>query len=174
MDIKVTVQDNDTPETFDLAEFLGDSNWFKQAIVDHFELPQEDEDGDEIDLDDIIADHVIDVESDDVPISDMDDAETFLENSFDDEDQATLFALWIEEGYGDLHSFENFKDSYYGEFNSGKDFAEHFAEECGDIPADLPSYIASNICWDDVWYDLSMGDFYELDFNGGVVIFSNN
>ena len=57
-----------------------------------------------------------------------------------------------------IEDIDHFSDSYYGEYESGADFAEQFANDTGYIHRDLPSWI--EIDWQESWENLSY-DFYE-------------
>ena len=70
----------------------------------------------------------------------------------------------------DVSTIENFEDMYQGQYNSGADFAEQIATDCGYIKSyqgDLPSWI--EIDWEKTWDNLSY-DYTEI----GGHIFSNN
>ena len=68
----------------------------------------------------------------------------------------------------DVDSVDHFEDIYQGQYNSGADFAEQIATDCGYITRDLPSWI--EIDWQKTWDNLSY-DYTELI---GGHIFSNN
>ena len=68
----------------------------------------------------------------------------------------------------DVSTIENFEDMYQGQYNSGADFAEQFASDCGYVTRDLPSWI--EIDWQNTWDNLSY-DYTELL---GGHIFNNN
>jgi len=71
----------------------------------------------------------------------------------------------------DVSTIENFEDMYQGQYNSGADFAEQIASDCGYIKSyqgDLPSWI--EIDWEKTWDNLSY-DYTELL---GGHIFNNN
>ena len=71
----------------------------------------------------------------------------------------------------DVSTIENFEDMYQGQYNSGADFAEQIATDCGYIKSyqgDLPSWI--EIDWEKTWDNLSY-DYTELI---GGHIFNNN
>ena len=57
-----------------------------------------------------------------------------------------------------IEDIDHFSDAYYGEYESGADFAEQFANDTGYIHRDLPSWI--EIDWQESWENLSY-DFYE-------------
>ena len=59
-----------------------------------------------------------------------------------------------------VEDLDHFQDAYYGEYESGAEFAESFANDCGDIPRDLPSWI--EIDWKESWRNLEY-DFHEYD-----------
>ena len=57
-----------------------------------------------------------------------------------------------------IEDIDHFQDAYYGEYESGAEFAEEFARDIGEIPRNLPSWI--EIDWQESWENLSY-DFYE-------------
>ena len=69
----------------------------------------------------------------------------------------------------DLSTIENFEDMYQGQYNSGADFAEQIATDCGYITRDLPSWI--EIDWQKTWDNALSYDYTELI---GGHIFNNN
>lgn len=62
---------------------------------------------------------------------------------------------------GEDVSIDDFRDAWEGQWDSGADFAEHIAEECGDIPENLPSWIV--IDWAASWDRNLRYDFFEED-----------
>ena len=117
--------------------------------------------------------------------------EEFLENSFGwDEDQLVDFverfgeqkfktdfedyaAMVDDIGIGVVSAFlENFdiadisscRDAYQGCFESGAEFAQMIAEDCGDVPRNMSSWI--EIDWDKSWDNLSY-DYVESE-NGHI------
>ena len=120
--------------------------------------------------------------------------EEFLENTFGwDEDELVDFVeehgeenfkLYFEE-YADmvddigidvvLAFLENFdiadvsncRDSYQGQYESGAEFAQSIAEDCGDVPRNMSSWI--EIDWKASWDNLSF-DYFESEDG---YIFSN-
>ena len=108
--------------------------------------------------------------------------EEFLENTFGwDEDELVAFVerfgeekfkLYFEEyadmvddiGIGvveafldvfDIESVSSCRDAYMGCYESGAEFAQQIAEDCGDVPRDLPSWIEIDwkASWDNLDYD---------------------
>ena len=69
----------------------------------------------------------------------------------------------------DIDSVDHFEDIYQGQYNSGADFAEQIATDCGYITKDLPSWI--EIDWQKTWDNALSYDYTELI---GGHIFSNN
>ena len=69
----------------------------------------------------------------------------------------------------DLSTIENFEDMYQGQYDSGADFAEQIATDCGYITRDLPSWI--EIDWQKTWDNALSYDYTELI---GGHIFNNN
>ena len=121
--------------------------------------------------------------------------EEFLENTFGwDEDELVAFVerfgeekfkLYFEEyadmvddiGIGvvssflntfDIESVSSCRDAYMGCYESGAEFAQQIAEDCGDVPRDMPSWI--EIDWEASWENLTY-DYVES--NDGH-IFSQN
>ena len=58
---------------------------------------------------------------------------------------------------------------YQGQYNSGADFAEQIASDCGYISKDMPSWI--HIDWQKTWDNSLSYDYTELI---GGHIFNNN
>ena len=108
--------------------------------------------------------------------------EEFLENTFGwDEDELVAFVerfgeekfkLYFEEyadmvddiGIGvveafldvfDIESVSSCRDAYMGCYESGAEFAQQIAEDCGDVPRDMPSWIEIDwkASWDNLDYD---------------------
>ena len=69
----------------------------------------------------------------------------------------------------DVSTIENFEDMYQGQYNSGADFAEQIATDCGYITRDLPSWI--EIDWQKTWDNALSYDYTELI--GGHIFNSN-
>ena len=67
-----------------------------------------------------------------------------------------------------------FEDAYQGEYESGAEFAEQIASDCGYISRDFPSWI--EIDWAATWDNTLSWDYTEIinPDNGRCVIFSNN
>ena len=113
--------------------------------------------------------------------------EEFLENTFGwDEDELVdfiedhgeeKFKLYFEE-YADMVDdigndvvsafLENFdiadisscRDAYMGRYESGAEFAQMIAEDCGDVPRNMSSWI--EIDWKASWDNLSF-DYFESE-----------
>ena len=82
----------------------------------------------------------------------------------DEYDQETVDAF-LEEF--DLMDVEHLRDAYYGQYDSGAEFAQSFVSDVGYVQNDLPYWI--EIDWEKTWDNLSY-DYTEI--NG--YIFSNN
>tara|TARA_B100000945_G_scaffold163260_1_gene130966 strand:+ start:63 stop:500 length:438 start_codon:yes stop_codon:yes gene_type:complete len=66
-----------------------------------------------------------------------------------------------------------FEESYQGEYESGAEFAEQMASDCGYISRDMPSWI--EIDWTKTWDNSLSWDYHEIiTSDNKVVIFSNN
>ena len=112
--------------------------------------------------------------------------EEFLENTFGwDEDELVdfverfgeeKFKLYFEEyadmvddiGIGvveafldvfDIESISSCRDAYMGCYESGAEFAQNIAEDCGDVPRNMSSWI--EIDWNKSWDNLSDYDYVE-------------
>ena len=108
--------------------------------------------------------------------------EEFLENTWNwDEDELVAFVerfgeekfkLYFEEyadmvddiGIGvveafldvfDIENVSSCRDAYMGCYESGAEFAQQIAEDCGDVPRDMPSWIEIDwkASWDNLDYD---------------------
>ena len=55
----------------------------------------------------------------------------------------------------DIDSIGSLSDSYQGRFDSGAEFAQQIAEDCGDVPRNMPSWIEIDwkASWDNLDYD---------------------
>ena len=121
--------------------------------------------------------------------------EEFLENTFGwDEDELVAFVerfgeekfkLYFEEyadmvddiGIGvveafldvfDIADISSCRDAYQGQFDSGAEFAQMIAEDCGDVPRNMSSWI--EIDWKASWDNLD----YDYTESSGGHIFSQN
>ena len=73
-----------------------------------------------------------------------------------------------------LDAIDHFEDAYSGEYQSGADFAEQLASDCGYILRDFPSWI--EIDWQATWDNALSYDYTEIvnpDTNH-VAIFNNS
>ena len=73
-----------------------------------------------------------------------------------------------------LDAVEHFEDAYQGEYESGADFPEQLASDCGYISRDFPSWI--EIDWVKTWDNTLSYDYTEIvnpDTNQ-VAIFNNS
>ena len=69
----------------------------------------------------------------------------------------------------DVSTIENFEDMYQGQYDSGAEFAEQIASDCGYVTRDLPSWI--EIDWQKTWDNALSYDYTELSDGH---IFNNN
>ena len=69
----------------------------------------------------------------------------------------------------DVDSVEHFEDMFQGQYNSGGDFAEQIATDCGYVTRELPHWI--EIDWQKTWDNALSYDYTELI---GGHIFNNN
>ena len=124
--------------------------------------------------------------------------EEFLENTFGwDEDELVgfieiygeeKFKLYFEEyadmvddsgtdvvsaflNVFDIESVSSCRDAYMGCYESGAEFAQNLAEDCGDVPRGMSSWI--EIDWEASWNNLSY-DYVECGSYGDCYIFSQN
>ena len=68
----------------------------------------------------------------------------------------------------DIDSIGSLSDAYMGQYDSGAEFAQSIAEDCGEVPRDMPSWI--EIDWKASWDNLS----YDYTEGSGGHIFSQN
>ena len=68
----------------------------------------------------------------------------------------------------DIDSIGSLSDAYMGQYDSGADFAQNIAEDCGDVPRNMSSWI--EIDWKASWDNLS----YDYTEGSGGHIFSQN
>ena len=86
----------------------------------------------------------------------VDHYETYVE--LFDQYQIAAIDAFIE--IWSIEDIDHFSDAYYGEYESGADFAEQFARDCFPIPSSMPSWI--EIDWKESWENLQY-DFEEYD-----------
>ena len=88
-----------------------------------------------------------------------------------DEEAREACAAYADNLGGEI-DIEDFKQNYCGQWDSGADYAENLAEECGDIPKDFPSWLL--IDWAASW-DCNLSHNYHTSDapGGGVYIFRN-
>ena len=67
----------------------------------------------------------------------------------------------------DMMDIEHLNDAYYGQYDSGAEFAESFVSDCYGLPSEMPYWIA--IDWEETWNNLE----YDYSESNGY-IFSNN
>ena len=86
------------------------------------------------------------------------------------------YGQWLVDAYVDdygTNGIEYFEDAYQGEYESGAEFAEQIASDCGYISRDMPSWI--EIDWSKTWDNALSYDYHEIITpNNKVAIFSNN
>ena len=68
----------------------------------------------------------------------------------------------------DIDSIGSLSDAYMGQYDSGAEFAQSIAEDCGDVPRNMPSWI--EIDWKASWDNLN----YDYTEGSGGHIFSQN
>jgi len=68
----------------------------------------------------------------------------------------------------DIDSIGSLSDAYMGQYDSGAEFAQSIAEDCGDVPRNMPSWI--EIDWKASWDNLD----YDYTEGSGGHIFSQN
>ena len=60
----------------------------------------------------------------------------------------------------DTDAIDHFEDMYQGQYNSGGDFAEQIATDCGYVTRELPHWI--EIDWEKTWDNALSYDYTEL------------
>jgi len=88
----------------------------------------------------------------------------------DDNDKQTL-AMYME-ATGQDGTIEQARDAFHGTADSGADFAENMAEECGDVPKDFPSWI--EIDWEASWNRNLRHDYSTATDDSGTIWFFCN
>ena len=68
----------------------------------------------------------------------------------------------------DIDSIGSLSDAYMGQYDSGAEFAQNLAEDCGDVPRGMSSWI--EIDWKASWDNLD----YDYTEGSGGHIFSQN
>jgi len=158
----ITAHFNDKSETIDLETVSGEQDMVDQlwAAFTDDEDEQSDEERDDFPGNLIFTDpqgfavHLFD------KMPDQGETKVFnytVSANFDD-----LLSVWSDETDNDRREamgeyledmgaddLSDFDEAYQGQFSSGADFAEHTAEELGEIPKDLPSWIV--IDWEQSW-----------------------
>ena len=66
-------------------------------------------------------------------------------------------------------SISSLSDAYQGKWDSGAEFAQNLAEDCGEVPRDMPSWIEIDweASWDNLSYDYTEGEnghFFNSNF----------
>ena len=68
----------------------------------------------------------------------------------------------------DVDTVEHFEDMYQGQYDSGAEFAEQIASDCGYVSRDMPSWI--EIDWQKTWDNALSYDYTQI----GYAIFNDN
>ena len=68
----------------------------------------------------------------------------------------------------DVSTIENFEDMYQGQYDSGAEFAEMIASDCGYVSRDMPSWI--EIDWQKTWDNALSYDYTQI----GYAIFNDS
>ena len=68
----------------------------------------------------------------------------------------------------DIDSIGSLSDAYMGQYDSGAEFAQSIAEDCGEVPRDMPSWI--EIDWEKSWDNLD----YDYTQSIGGHVFNQN
>lgn len=98
----------------------------------------------------------------------------FLDLDEDDRKIVSLYASAMGYDVTDSSFFDKAKEAYHGTADSEADFAENFAEDCGDISEGFPNWIV--IDWEATWnaslrhdyvsvFDSESGDYYFFNRN---------
>ena len=69
----------------------------------------------------------------------------------------------------DIDTIEHFDEMYQGQYDSGAEFAEMIASDCGYVSRDMPSWI--EIDWQKTWDNALSYDYTEI---GNGYIFNDN
>ncbi len=79
---------------------------------------------------------------------------------------ARLLHLYLT--YPEKKNIPNFEDMYQGQYDSGAEFAEQIASDCGYISRDMPSWI--EIDWQKTWDNALSYDYTQI----GYAIFNDS
>ncbi len=108
-----------------------------------------------------------------ISIHEWESFETVAELAEAIEEHGDAFAAFY--GYQDqadtvAECADAFKDAYRGEWDSERDYAEKFAEDCG---YEVPEWLRYHVDWDSFARDLFCGELYSVDTDGGVFVFES-
>jgi antirestriction protein len=90
-----------------------------------------------------------------------------------DDDRELLARYCDATGEADA-TIEQARDRFQGTADTGADFAENIAQECGDIPKDLPDWIAGAIDWEAAWNRSLRYDYTTSESADGTIYFFTN
>lgn len=96
------------------------------------------------------------------PTANFDDLLEVWSEETDDDRREAMGEYLDDTGADDLSDFE---EAYQGQFQDGGEFAQHIAEELGEVPKELPSWIV--IDWDASW-DRGLRFDYTITDSGHV------
>ena len=69
----------------------------------------------------------------------------------------------INDQFGGIQDLDFYLDLvYFGEYDSGSDFAECYHDDLGTLSS-VPDDFKGHIDFDSVWRDMEMGEFFEID-----------
>ena len=89
-----------------------------------------------------------------------------------DETEQELLARYIDATGKNDATLSDAQDSYAGTYESGADFAEQYAESCGDVPESFPTWI--QIDWEASWNCTMRHDYSTSRGNDGLYFFCDN
>jgi antirestriction protein len=90
-----------------------------------------------------------------------------------DDDRELLARYCDATGEADA-TIDQARDRFQGTADTGADFAENIAQECGDIPKDLPDWIAGAIDWEAAWNRSLRYDYTTSESADGTLYFFTN
>ena len=80
------------------------------------------------------------------------------------EAEQLAFGAYADHMGGEV-TVDDFRESWQGQWDRGADFAEHIADDCGDIPKEMPAWLV--IDWEASWNCNLRHDYFEADDAAG-------
>ena len=169
MSITIEVTQDGNTSSINLLYHLGDVDSFKECVCQEFELDPQEQDLDVDELFDSIKDGLIFEDLDSGELHDFNDIESFLEHSFNNDEEGEAFWKYIKHISGEFSDRTSFNDAYCGTHSDVEEFAKYQYQD-----TDIPDTLLWCVDWFKYWeINLSM-DHFTIDIeNSGVAGFRN-